>query len=133
MRAHTTTALLAIATTFMFAGSVAAGDYPVSGKWTYDNASDQGPATDCSGSRSMTFGNGTRQDMVGSVPQLTNKSTTPTGDGHYNVVDTFYNGQSWGTVSYSMNVLDPDHVQINYDKGGTPFGKGASYTLRRCQ
>jgi hypothetical protein len=133
MRRHTNKASLAIAAMIAFAGSAAAGDYPVSGKWTYDNSSDQGPATDCSGSRSMTFGNGARQDTVGTVPQLTNKSMTQTGEGQYKVVDSFYNGQSSGTVSYSMNVLDPDHVQINYDKGGTPFSKGASYTLRRCQ
>ena len=133
MRRHTYLALLAIAAMLAIAGGALAGDYPVSGKWTYDNASDPGPATNCSGPRTMTFGNSTRQDTVGSVPQLTNKSMTQTGDGQYRVVDAFYNGQSRGTVSYSMHVLDPDHLQINYDKGGTPFGKGGSLTLRRCQ
>jgi hypothetical protein len=115
-----------------FAGSAQADGYPVSGKWTYDNSSDQGPATDC-GARTMTFDNGTRQDTVGSVPQLKNKSATQTGDGQYNVVDTFFNGQTWGSVNYSMQVVDPDHVQINYDKGGSAFSKGGTTTLRRCQ
>jgi len=105
--------------------SAGASDYPVTGKFTYDNPTAQGPATDCGGS-TMTFGNGTRRDTVGSVPELQNKTARQIGAGEYNVVDTFYNGQTWGSVRYQMRVVDENHVQIDYDKGG-------SYTLRRCQ
>jgi ABC-type glycerol-3-phosphate transport system substrate-binding protein len=118
------TTLLAV-TTLAIAGTAAADDYPVTGTWTYSNPSDSGAAQNCSG-QTMTFGNGTRHDTVGSVPELKNKSATQTGAGQYQMVDTFFNGQTWGSVRYSMHVVDPDHVQINYDKGG-------SYTLRRCQ
>jgi uncharacterized protein (DUF2147 family) len=121
---HRTVVAIFVATAALI-GPAHADGYPISGTWTYDQPSGQGPASGC-GSRTMTFGNGTRQDSVGSVPQLKNKSTTQTGDGQFNVVDTFYNGQTWGSVSYSMHVVDPDHVEINY-------GKGSSYELRRCQ
>jgi hypothetical protein len=115
-----------VAASLVVVGTAQAGDYPVTGTWTYDSASDQGPATGCGGPNTMTFGNGMRHDTVGSVPELKNKTATQTGAGQYQMVDTFYNGQTWGSVSYQMQVVDQDHVQINY-------GKGGSYTLRRCQ
>jgi hypothetical protein len=127
MRRVRTLAKSALVATAAFAlgGAAKAEDYPVSGKWTYDHASDKGAATDC-GARTMTFDKGTRQDTVGSVPELKNKTATQTGAGQYKMLDTFYNGQTWGSVRYSMHVVDQDHVEINY-------GKGGSYTLRRCQ
>ena len=114
------------AATLALLSAAAADDYPVTGTWTYDNASAQGPAADCGGTNTMTFGNGMRHDTVGSVPELKNKTARQTGPGQYQVVDTFYNGQTWGSVSYSMQIVDKDHIQVSYSKGG-------SYTLRRCQ
>jgi len=120
-----TTILATAVAIFANAGSARSDDYPVTGTWTYSNPSDQGPAQNCSG-QTMTFGNGMRHDTVGSVPELKNKTATQTGAGQYQMVDDFFNGQTRGSVSYTMRVVDPDHVEINYSKGG-------SYTLRRCQ
>jgi hypothetical protein len=120
-----------IVTTFALAalvliGSAFAGTgYPVSGKWTYDQATDPGPAKDCVGARYMMFDGVMRHDTVGSVPELKNKSTIQTGDRLYRVVDTFYDGQTWGNVIYTLRLPDPDHIQINYVKGG-------AFNLRRC-
>jgi hypothetical protein len=99
--------------------------YPVSGAWTYDNANDPGPAKTCTGARTMTFDGIMRHDNVGSVAEFRNKSAIQSGAGLYRVVDTFYNGQTWGNVLYTLSLADPDHIQINYVKGGV-------FTLRRC-
>jgi hypothetical protein len=117
---------LAVAVAASFTGPVAAAGYPISGTWTYDHSSEKGPASDCSGTQTMSFNDGMRHDTVGSVPELKNTFARQTGPGQYRVLDTFYNGQTWGSVSYTMQIVDQDHVQIDYSKGG-------SYTLRRCE
>src|SRR5271165_393862 len=86
------------AATLALLSPATADDYPVTGTWTYDNTSAQGAAADCSGSSTMSFSNGTRHDTVGSVPELKNKTARQTGPGQFQVVDTFYNGQTWGNV-----------------------------------
>jgi hypothetical protein len=114
----------AVSTFALVASSFAGAGYPVSGKWTYHGASEPGPAKSCA-NPTMTFDGTMRYDTGGSVPQLQNKSTIQSGTALYRVVDTFYNGQTWGNVSYSLRVPDPDHIEITYARGGV-------LRLRRC-
>jgi len=118
-------ATTAVAIVAVAGPALAVPGYPVSGGWTYDNASDPGPAKTCTGARIMTFEGIMRHDSVGSVAEFKNKSTIQSGAGLYRVVDTFYNGQTWGNVLYTLSLPDPDHIQINYATGG-------ALTLRRC-
>jgi hypothetical protein len=115
---------IALATFALVASSFAGTGYPVSGKWTYNGPSEPGPAKTCT-DRTMTFDGNMRYDTGGSVRELQNKSTIQTGAALYRVVDTFYNGQTWGNVSYTLRVPDADHIEINYATGGT-------FKLRRC-
>jgi hypothetical protein len=120
------TIMTIVVATFIPVGfGFASTGYPVSGKWTYDNATEPGPATACNGPRTMTFDGDTRYDSGAGVRELQNKSTTQTGAGLYRVVDTFYNGQTWGNVNYTLRLTDPDHIEITYVKGGI-------FKLRRC-
>jgi hypothetical protein len=116
---------VAVATFILVGLGFAGTGYPVSGKWTYDSATEPGPAKTCNGPRTMTFDGDTRYDTGGSVPQLQNKSTIQAGAYLYRVVDSFYNGQTWGNVNYTLRLPDPDHIEINYVKGGM-------LKLRRC-
>jgi hypothetical protein len=119
-----TVATIALASFTLVAASFAATGYPVSGKWTYNSADESGPAKSCTG-RTMTFDGNMRYDTGGSVRELQNKSTIQTGAALYRVVDTFYNGQTWGNVSYTLRLPDADHIEINYATGGM-------FKLRRC-
>ena len=116
---------LVVATLGLVASSFAGTGYPVSGKWTYDGAAEPGPAKSCNGPRYMTFDGNMRHDTGGSVPELKNKTAVQTGAGLYRVVDTFYNGQTWGNVNYTLRLPDPDHIEIAYVTGGI-------FKLRRC-
>jgi hypothetical protein len=116
---------IAVLTCALVGSGFAATGYPVSGKWTYDSPSEPGPAKTCNGPRTMRFEGDMRYDTGGSVPKFQNKSSVQTGAGLYRVVDTFYNGQTWGNVNYTLSLPDPDHIEINYVKGGM-------FKLRRC-
>ena len=118
-------ATLALATVALVGSAFAGTGYPVSGKWTYDGASEPGPAPKCNGPRYMKFDGATRHDTGGGIADFKNTSTVQTGAGVYRVVDMFYNGQTRGNVIFSLRVADADHIQINYSKGG-------QLTLRRC-
>ncbi len=48
----------------IIAGFAVAGSYPVTGKWTYENPHDDGPAREC-GSRYMEFAGDRRFDTDG--------------------------------------------------------------------
>jgi hypothetical protein len=116
---------IAVATCALIGMGFAATSYPVSGKWTYEDATEPGPAKTCGGPRTMTFDGDTRYNTGGGVPEFKNKSSVQTGAGLYRIVDTFYNGQTWGNVNYTLRLPDPDHIEITYVKGGI-------FKLRRC-
>ena len=107
------------------AGPALAASYPVSGKWTYENAAEDGPATECSG-RTMDFLGERRLDTGGSVPDLRNVTVTESGPALYRVVDEFFNAQARGRVYYTLRLVDTDHLQISLDASGHTF------LLRRC-
>lgn len=109
------------------AGPAAAEDsYPVSGRWTYDDAAAPGPAPDCK-APAMEFRGAQRLDSGGGVPAYRNKSVEQDSETSYRVVDEFNNVQTRGRVGYTLHIRDKDHLQIDYDQGGK------SVVLRRCR
>jgi|SRR5665213_340700 len=103
-----------------------AGSYPVSGQWGQSTSADKGPI-DCLGKRVITFNGDQRQDSKGGVPAYRNKSVTQAGSTSYRVVDQFTTGQIGnGSVSYTLNKIDDDHIVMQLQQGGT-------IKLQRCQ
>jgi hypothetical protein len=104
-------------------------DYPVSGKWTYDDASGSGPAKSC-GRRTMEFRGVQRFDTVGGVAQYRNVSVdnvtpNPASPKAFAVVDEFFNLMIRGRVQYTLRIVDKDHIVLRLDRGG-------DIALRRC-
>jgi hypothetical protein len=96
-----------------------AGSYPVSGQWGQSSSTDKGPIA-CAGKRVITFNGDQRQDSKGGVPAYRNKSVTPAGSTSYRVVDQFTTGQIGnGSVSYTLNKVDDDHIVMQLQQGGT--------------
>ena len=106
-------------------GTAAADSYPVSGRWTYNDASASGPAPDCR-KPTMEFRGVQRLDSGGGVPAYRNVLVEQSSSTLFRVVDEFFNVQARGHVSYTLRIRDKDHLQIDYDKGGK------SFVLRRC-
>jgi hypothetical protein len=123
MRTSITASLAALAVV-LAAGAAYADIFPVTGKWTYDNPEEPGPAKVC-GSRTMRFQGEQRFDTVGSASDLRNVSVVQSGLQSYQVVDEFFNAMIRGRVYYTLSILDPDHIEIKLDQGGT-------FLLRRC-
>ncbi|HEY1541223.1 MAG TPA: hypothetical protein VGG01_02340 [Xanthobacteraceae bacterium] len=101
-----------------------AGTYPVGGKWTYDNASDAGPAEAC-GTRTMEFSGAQRFDTVGGASQYRNVSVDQDSPSTFAVVDEFFNVMIRGRVQYTLRIVDKDHIVLRMDRGG-------DIALRRC-
>ena len=105
--------------------AVAEDSYPVSGRWTYDDAAASGPAPDCKGP-TMEFRGAQRLDSGSGVPQYRNLRVEQDSATNFRVLDEFNNVQTHGSVSYRLHLRDEDHLQIDYDQGGK------SVVLRRC-
>jgi len=120
------TLLLSMIALVSVAGDAAAADaYPVSGRWTYTDASASGPAPDCQ-KPTMEFRGAQRLDSGGGVPAYRNVRVEQSSSTLFRVVDEFFNVQTRGRVSYTLRIRDEDHLQIDYDRGGK------SFLLRRC-
>jgi hypothetical protein len=124
MRTSFTVSLAALAVA-MAAAPALADVFPVTGKWTYENAEDSGPAPIC-GNRTMEFKGERRFDKVGGVSDLRNVSVIESGPKVYQVVDEFFNAMIRGRVYYTLSVIDKDHIEIKLNEGGT------ATLLRRC-
>ncbi len=107
------------------ANGALADAYPVSGRWTYENASRPGPAKICGG-RTMEFRGAQRFDTGGGVPQYRNVSVDRASPGLFAVVDEFFNVQTRGRVTYALRILDEDHIVLRLAL------TGATIPLRRC-
>jgi len=101
-----------------------AQSYPVSGKWTYENAAAEGPAKDC-GRRYVTFQGRQRFDTGGGVPSYRNISVDNIGNDTYRIVDEFATGQINARSNYTLRQVDSDHIVMQV--------AGHTITLRRCQ
>jgi len=103
-----------------------AASYPVSGRWGESASTDKGPI-DCTGKRVIEFTGNTRTDSKGGVPAYRNKSITPEGNARWRIVDVFTTGQiSNAAVTYTLVQVDPDHIALDLQKGGT-------LKLQKCQ
>ncbi len=99
--------------------------YPVSGRWTYENALAPGPAPSCRGRRHMDFLAERRFDTGGGVPDFRNVRVLTTGGAYY-ITDQFLTAQARGRTSFWLVILDDDHIRIQLEPSGRIF------VLRRC-
>ncbi|MGZ5865781.1 MAG: hypothetical protein ACXWKC_10385 [Xanthobacteraceae bacterium] len=105
--------------------------YPVSGTWTYENATESGPAKQC-GRRIMKFAGLVRYDTETAAPEYRNLSVTQVNPTTWQIVDQVYTVVTSGKVYYTLRMIDDDHITIHLDKGGNLNAGGAQWTLRRC-
>ncbi|MCK9918692.1 hypothetical protein MXD81_57170 [Microbacteriaceae bacterium K1510] len=118
-------ALLVLLSTALAAPAVAAS-YPVSGKWGESTSTEKG-AIDCTGKRIVDFTGNTRTDSNGGVPAYRNRSVTQESEARWRIVDVFTTGQiSNAAVTYTLVQVDPDHIALDLQKGGT-------LKLQRCK
>ena len=128
---HDMKTLASIATGLLLAGIVATPafalpGYPISGKWTYDDAAAPGPAKKCD--QRMEFLGNRRLDTKGSIHDYRNVSVTQSGNMQWRIIDEFINGQiSYGRVTLVLTQRDPDHIEVLLTAGGQ------NYKLRRCE
>jgi hypothetical protein len=101
--------------------------YPVEGKWGQSSGTEQG-AIDCADSkRVIEFSGNQRTDSNGGVPAYRNQSVVSEGPSNYRITDEFSTGQiSSGRTSYTLRKVDPDHVEMSMQDGG-------SVKLQRCK
>jgi hypothetical protein len=107
----------------LMSASAVRADYPVAGLWTYENPSAAGAALTC-GARYMNFRGRDRLDTGGSVPAYRNVSVTGTAPA-YRIVDEFFTVQIRGRMSYTLRMIDDDHIEIVSERSGRT-------RLRRC-
>ncbi len=107
--------LLALVMTAFLGDAVQADTYPVSGRWTYEDASAPGPAKDCRVGRLMDFQGERRFDTGTRVPDYRNVEIVKSGASLYRGVDEFFTGQIRGRVYYTLRLLDADHIEIELD------------------
>jgi hypothetical protein len=124
-RIRLASAILFAATVTLAAPPLAsAASYPVSGRWTYDYSSAEGPAKEC-GSRRMEFTGERRFDTGGGVPDYRILSLTRSGASQFQIIDEFNTGQINARLDYVLRVIDSDHIELN-------LASGAIIQLRRC-
>jgi hypothetical protein len=104
--------------------ALAQQSYPVSGKWTYENAAAEGPAAEC-GRRYVTFQGQQRFDTGGGVPSYRNVSVDNIGNDTWRIIDEFATGQIHARSNYTLRKVDADHIVMQV--------AGNTIKLRRCQ
>ncbi len=115
---------VAIAALPVLAGYAIAASYPVSGRWTYENVSGEGPAATC-GSRFMAFQGSRRFDTGGGVRDYRNLTAVKLGEIEYRLVDEFNTGQVRARLAYTLRILDKDRIALL-------LPQGKRILLRRC-
>ncbi len=103
-----------------------AAGYPITGNWSQSTGSEKG-AVDCSKLRVIEFKGDQRTDSKGGVPVYRVRSVSPTGPSSFSVVDEFTTGPiNKARLSYTLNQVGADHVEINTKPGGM-------LKLQRCE
>jgi hypothetical protein len=102
---------------------IGAPAYPVSGRWTFQDAGGQGPAPRCGG-RVMAFRGAQRFDTGGGISQFRNVGIIQESPTRYLVVDEFFNVMIRGRVGFVLSIRDHDHIEIQLE--------GNTFRLRRC-
>ena len=101
--------------------------YPVEGKWGQSASGEKGPIDCADSKRVIEFNGDQRTDSNGGAPAYRNQSVVSEGPSSYRVTDEFSTGQiSGGRTSYTLRKVDPDHVEMNMQDGG-------SVKLQRCK
>lgn len=108
----------------LLCGPAFAAGYPVTGRWTYDTATAAGPAKTC-GERYMEFRGAQRFDTEGGISKYRNVSVSGSQP-DWRVVDEFFNVQIRGRVTYTLHLIDSDHVELRL------IDAGKRIMLRRC-
>ena len=106
----------------LLAAPALAADYPISGKWTYDDPSAEKAAASC-GDKYMEFRGAQRVDTGGGVAQYRNVSVAGARPA-WRVVDEFFTVQIRGRVTYTLRLVDANHVELQVG--------GKNVALRRC-
>jgi hypothetical protein len=101
-----------------------AAAYPVAGKWAYERSASQ--ADDCKAGPFMEFKGDRRFDTGGGAPDYRNLTLAKTGSSLYQGVDLFFTGAIRGKVSYTLHLIDAEHIEIRFTAGGKLI------KLRRC-
>lgn len=101
-----------------------AATYPIDGRWTYDDPAAVKPAESC-GPRYMEFRGAQRFDTVGGVSAYRNVAVSGASP-VWRVVDEFFNVQIRGRVTYTLRLIDADHVELQLAEAGKRI------MLRRC-
>lgn len=117
--------LLAAAALVGAGASAHAETYPVQGAYTYENASEKGPAKSC-GRRFMQFDGNLRYDTGSGAPEYKNVSSRVSAKDTWTITDEFFTGMMRGRVTFALTLVDADHIRLRFDKGG------ANPLLRRC-
>src|SRR5262249_37351982 len=104
--------------------AAAADNYPVSGRWTYEDAAAKGPAKSC-GKRNMEFRGAQRLDSGSGASQYRNVSVSRNSASSFDVIDEFFTVQIRGRVAYVLNIRDDDHIQLAMAR--------KTILLRRCE
>ena len=117
---------IACAASALFATGAVAANYPISGKWAYDNSSGTGPI-ECRNHSIIEFA-GDRRFETGfkAPPDYRNVSVERTAATTYRIVDRFFTGMQNGKVAYTLRLVDADHIEISHEMGGGTF------RLRSC-
>lgn len=105
-------------------GAALSQHYPVVGRWTYENASAEGPAQNC-GPRHMTFEGVLRFDTGGGVPVYRNVGVQQVADDEFRIVEAFNTGSIDGNVRYTLRKIDDNRIVIEV--------AGHVIPLRRCK
>lgn len=100
--------------------------YPVSGRWTYNNPTGDGPSKEC-GSRYQEFSGEQRFDKGGGVPSYRNLTVTRAGSDTFQITDQFATGQINARSTYTLRKIDDDHIELHMQAGGKTI------KLRRCE
>jgi hypothetical protein len=116
--------LITAAVALLIVTAAIADTYPISGKWTYDNPKAEGPAEDC-GPRYMSFEGVLRRDTGGGISSFRNFSVDQVGNTRYRVVDMFTNAMINARQTYTLRVVDDDHIELDLQAGPV-------IPLRRC-
>jgi hypothetical protein len=108
----------------LLASPAFASAYPIAGKWTNDHAVAAGPAKTCRTSY-MEFHDTHRFDSAGGIREYRNVSVSGAPP-VWRIVDQFFAVQIRGRVSYTLRLIDPDHVELQLGDSGKRI------KLRRC-
>ena len=98
--------------------------YPVSGNWGLSAETKPGPI-DCTGKRVIRFDEARRFDSDGGVPDYRVIDLVQESDTAFRITEEFGTGQINARLTSTLQLLDPDRIELAMERGGT-------LKLKRC-